>query len=103
MEDSKETKLRKVVLFNAFLSIIVFCLIFIKNNHTSGGDMAIVVMNVSFGVLQILGIIIFGIFKKSLSLIKCSLIIIVICQILELSIFSFWGYQIHLILSNYGW
>lgn len=90
--------MNKWLLINIMISIIAFFTIFKCYAGASGGDFAILFGNIIFGFLQILCIdLIFGFYKKP----KGKLILVVIiCQILELLFFIQWGYEVNQYLKK---
>jgi hypothetical protein len=76
----------------------MFAYIFYSNLGVSGGDMAIMALNIIFGILQIIMI---AIFTKSTNDKKhLILFTVVILQIIELLVFLKWGFSISKYLSQ---
>ncbi len=63
---------------NVILSILAFCVIFYLNVGVSGGDMAIVIFNFMFAILQIIVNIILLFRSKSIGTLKIVITIILI-------------------------
>lgn len=77
----------------------MFAYIFYSNLGVSGGDIAIMALNIIFGILQIIMI---AIFTKSTNDKKhLILFTVVILQIIELLVFLKWGFSIKEYLSQY--
>ena len=86
--------LNKLVLVNIVISVVMFIYIFFCFLGKSGGDMAIIAMNIIFGFFQILIIAVFP--NKDNSIIKYKIIFaIILIQIIELSVFLKFGYSIN--------
>ena len=86
--------LNKLVLVNIVISVVMFIYIFFCFLGKSGGDMAIMAMNIIFGFFQILIIAVFP--NKDNSIIKYKIIFaIILIQIIELSVFLKFGYSIN--------
>jgi hypothetical protein len=83
----------KILYFNIFLSIVIFVVIFYSNLAKSGGDIAIVFLNLLFGIIQILFVFIYGLVNKKVN--GKVLLVIVICQLIEFLIFINWGNEIN--------
>ncbi|TRW97020.1 hypothetical protein [Flavobacterium gawalongense] len=78
---------------NIIISITVFIFIFYSNMGKSGGDMAIVIMNFIFGFIQLISVLILGLFSKK---INYKIIIAIICmQIIEIFVFVNFGREIN--------
>lgn len=83
---------------NIAVSIAIFCLIFYSYAGVSGGDMAIMLMNIIFGLTHIFAIAVWErITKKKANLVILSLVIL---QIIELIFFLKYGYEINRWLKN---
>jgi len=81
------------IIISAIISILVFALIFKKNNSVSGGDMVIPIFNFMFGIIQIISIYIIGrILKQSSNKV---ILTIILLQIIEFIIMIKFGYEIH--------
>lgn len=78
---------------NILISVFMFCFIFYSHAGVSGGDIAIVALNLMFGLLHIVIMSIFNKFQNRKF--GTGLLTIVICQILQLIIFINWGYSIN--------
>jgi hypothetical protein len=75
----------------------MFTYIFYSNLGVSGGDMAIIALNIIFGIFQIIMI---AVFTKSTNDKKhLILLTVVILQIIELLVFLKWGFSISKYLS----
>ena len=86
--------LNKLVLVNIVISVVMFIYIFFCFLGKSGGDMAIMAMNIIFGFFQILIIAVFP--NKDNSIIKYKIIFaVILIQIIELSVFFFFFYSIN--------
>ncbi len=86
--------LNKLVLVNIVISVVMFIYIFFCFLGKSGGDMAIMAMNIIFGFFQILIIAVFP--NKDNSIIKYKIIFaVILIQIIELSVFLKFGYSIN--------
>lgn len=92
-------KLNKWILINCLISFFMFCLIFYKNVGVSGGDLAIYALNILFGILQI--IIILILIRKKESQFYKVILFIILCQIIEFTIMTLFGYQINTFLKSY--
>ena len=91
--------MKKWIIINSLISIIVFAFIFHTNMSKSGGDMAIGAFNVLFGFIQLITII--GIsFKNKSHIIHNTILTVLILQIIEMIILLKWGYQIRNYLIN---
>lgn len=86
-------KKNKFLYLNIFLSLGFFLLILYYNLTKSGGDIAIVLLNLLFGIIQILFVFIYGLIKKKVN--GKALIVIVICQLVEFLIFINFGNKIN--------
>jgi hypothetical protein len=84
----------KYTVLNILISISFFIFIFYSFAGQSGGDMAIIAMNIIFGFIQFSANTIYLYFKKSNSKNQI-LTAIFLCQVLETIIFIVWGYQIN--------
>lgn len=85
---------KKFIIINVLISLLAFVFIFYKCIGVSGGDMAIVIFNVIFGILQlILNLVILKI--KNHSFILEVILSIIVIQIIEMLIFSQFGYYIN--------
>ncbi|MGR7814275.1 hypothetical protein [Lacinutrix undariae] len=93
------TKLNKWIILNCFISLIMFCFIFYKNVGVSGGDMAIYALNIIFGIIQIITLIIL-IWKKDNSFYKVILFILLF-QIIEIILMSVWGNTMNAFFKSY--
>ncbi|MBC5835043.1 hypothetical protein G6N05_12050 [Flavobacterium sp. F372] len=90
--------INKWISINALVSISMFAYIFYTNLGVSGGDMAIIALNIIFGIFQIIMI---AIFTKSTNDKKhLILLTVVILQIIELLVFLKWGFSISKYLSQ---
>ena len=77
----------------------MFCYIFLSFAGVSGGDMAIIAFNVIFGIIQTIIIIAFSL--KMYGEINREIILAVfLIQIVELLIFTQWGYVINEFIKN---
>lgn len=86
--------LKKNIIFNVFLSIFMFIFIFYSYAGRSGGDLAIITLNIMFGLFQLLSNNIYlKRFKSQLN--SKVLFSIIIIQIIELIIFIIYGYRIN--------
>ena len=86
--------LNKLVLVNIVISVVMFIYIFFCFLGKSGGDMAIIAMNIIFGFFQLLIIAVFP--NKDNSIIKYKIIFaVILIQIIELSVFLKFGYSIN--------
>ena len=88
-----EMKKNKFLYLNIFLSLGIFVVILYSNLTKSGGDIAIVLLNLLFGIIQILFVFIYGLIKKKVN--GKVLIVIVICQLIEFLIFINFGNEIN--------
>lgn len=79
----------KFLYLNALLSLLVFSLILYCNLAKSGGDIAIVLLNLLFGIIQILSIFIYGLIKKKVN--GIALFVVLVCQLIEFLIFINFG------------
>ena len=77
----------------------MFSFIFYKNVGVSGGDIAIYALNLIFGIIQIITVIIL-IWKKEKKLYKVILFILLF-QIIEIMIMTVWGNSINTFLKSY--
>ena len=86
--------LNKSVLVNITISVAMFIYIFYYFLGKSGGDMAIMAMNIIFGFFQILIIAILP--NKNNGIIKHKIIFaVILIQIIELSVFLKFGYSLN--------
>lgn len=93
--------LKKFITINALISLLAFVFIFYKCIGVSGGDMAIVIFNVMFGMLQLVLNLILLLIKKHSFILQVELSILTM-QIIEMLIFSQFGYYIEeLVKHNY--
>lgn len=83
----------KYIVFNCLLSIVIFALIFYSYAGVSGGDIAIGMFNIMFGVVQILAASVF-LRKKKGTLVNVVLAIIAL-QVLEMVVLVNVGYDIN--------
>jgi hypothetical protein len=86
--------LKKNIIFNVFLSIFMFIFIFYSYAGRSGGDLAIIALNIMFGMFQLLSNNIYLKRFKS-QMVSKVLFSIIIIQIIELIIFIIYGYKIN--------
>ncbi len=87
-------KLNKWILINIAISVAMFIYIFYYYLGKSGGDMAIMAINILFGFFQILLVIIIP--NKSSKTIKYKIILaILVLQTVELVVFLKFGYSIN--------
>jgi multisubunit Na+/H+ antiporter MnhC subunit len=95
---SAYTKPMKWIITNIVVSVGMFFFIFKSYAGVSGGDIAIVMFNIFFGLFQIAAVaIIAWIYKKSAGKM---LLAIVICQAAELLFFIQLGYELNSILRH---
>ena len=87
---------KKWVILNVVISIFLFWFIFKSYAGISGGDIAIIALNIIVGFVQIILNLILLRKYKNTSIIILSIVII---QIIELIIFIKWGYEINKILK----
>lgn len=86
--------MNKSVLVNIAISIAMFIYIFYYFLGKSGGDMAIMAMNVIFGFFQILIIAVFP--NKNNGIMKYKIIFaVILVQIIELTVFLKFGYSLN--------
>ncbi|OUS11098.1 hypothetical protein A9Q93_11960 [Nonlabens dokdonensis] len=93
------TKLKKWILINCLISFLMFSFIFYKNVGVSGGDIVIYALNIIFGIIQIITVIIL-IWKKEKKFYKIILFILLF-QIIEIMIMTIWGNSINAFLKSY--
>ena len=93
------TKLNIWILINCLISFLMFLFIFYKNVGVSGGDIAIYALNIIFGIVQIITVIIL-IWKKESKFYKIILFILLF-QIIEIMIMTVWGHSINAFLKSY--
>lgn len=86
--------LKKNIIFNVFLSIFMFAFIFYNYAGRSGGDLAIIALNIMFGIFQLVSNNIYLKRFKS-QMVSKVLFSIIIIQIIELIIFIIYGYRIN--------
>lgn len=87
--------LKRIILINTVISILMFVFIFKSYAGQSGGDLAIIFGNIIFGVFQMLANSIYLRIKTNSNYtIKVQLAILAI-QIIELVFFILFGYQIN--------
>lgn len=77
----------------------MFSFIFYKNVGVSGGDIAVYALNIIFGIIQIITVIIL-IWKKDNKFSKIILFILIF-QIIEIMIMTVWGNSINAFLKSY--
>ena len=77
----------------------MFSFIFYKNVGVSGGDIVIYALNIIFGIIQIITVIIL-IWKKEKKFYKVILFILLF-QIIEIMIMTVWGNSINAFLKSY--
>jgi hypothetical protein len=92
--------LKKWIIINSLISIIVFAYIFHSHMSKSGGDMAIGALNVIFGFIQLITIIAIS-FKNKSHIIHNTVLTVVFLQIIQMIILVKWGYDIRNYLINY--
>ena len=83
----------KYIILNCLLSILIFALIFYSQAGVSGGDIAIGIFNVMFGLLQML--VAFLILRKNKGEASNALLAIVAMQVLEIAVLVNFGYGIN--------
>ena len=93
------TKLNKWILINCLISFLIFSFIFYKNVGVSGGDIAIYALNIIFGIIQVITVIIL-IWKKENKYYKIILFILLF-QIIEILIMTLWGNSLNALLKSY--
>jgi len=93
------TKLSKWILINCLISFLMFSFIFYKNVGVSGGDIAIYALNIIFGIIQIITVIIL-IWKKENKFYKIILFILLF-QIIEIIIMAMWGNSLNAFFKSY--
>ena len=93
------TKLNKWILINCLISFLMFSFIFYKNVGVSGGDIAIYALNIIFGIIQVITVIIL-IWKKENKFYKI-IFFILLFQIIEIMIMSVWGNSLNSFLKSY--
>jgi hypothetical protein len=86
--------LKKFIIINALISLLAFVFIFYKYIGVSGGDMAIVIFNVMLGMLQLVLNLILLLIKKYSFILQVELSILTM-QIIEMLIFSQFGYYVN--------
>lgn len=92
--------LKKIILINVLISIIIFSYIFYYYSGISGGDLAICSINIFFGIFQILIACILS--KKILGKINSKVVMaIILMQVVELMVFINWGYSINEVIKSY--
>lgn len=89
------TELNKWTAINCTISMSMFFFISYKRAGVSGGDMAIHVFNILFGILQIITIMV--LISKKQRTFNSVVLFIVLLQIVEFFILTTWGHQ----LNNY--
>jgi hypothetical protein len=77
----------------------MFSFIFYKNVGVSGGDIAIYALNIIFGIIQIITVIIL-IWKKENKFYKIILFILLF-QIIEIIIMAMWGNSLNAFFKSY--
>lgn len=82
------------------LSFGMYAFIFYSYAGKSGGDMAIVIVNIMAGLLHILLVTVYFAFRKSKGL-SAVILAIILSQIAELTIFAVWGYSINEFIKNF--
>ena len=91
--------LKRWTVINLLISIIMFIFIFYRCVGVSGGDMAIIIFNVMFGLFQIL--VVATITNRYIGKTNNRIILtIILTQIIELIIFFKWGYSINEFLKK---
>lgn len=85
--------MKKLIVLNVFISLLVFIFTFLYYHGQSGGDMVIGVMSVIFGIVQII-IMTFLFYRKKNSFLFI-IISFIIAQVIQLFILIVWGYQIN--------
>jgi hypothetical protein len=83
----------KHIILNCLLSIVIFALIFYSQAGVSGGDIAIGIFNVMFGLLQML--VAFLVLRKKKGQASNALLAIVVLQVLEMAVLVNFGYDIN--------
>jgi len=79
--------------YNMLLSVVFFCFVLYSNLGKSGGDMAVILLNILFGITQIIFVLVYGYVRKNID--KKALLVIVLCQVIELFIFINFGDDIN--------
>jgi len=77
----------------------MFSFIFYKNVGVSGGDIAIYALNIIFGIIQVIAVIIL-IWKKENKFYKI-IFFILLFQIIEILIMTVWGNSLNAFLKSY--
>jgi len=85
----------KYIILNCLLSIVIFALAFYSYAGVSGGDIAIMAMNVIAGILQMFAVSIYMHFAKRGSASNIVLALIAM-QVAELVLFINFGYDINI-------
>lgn len=83
----------KFLYLNILISLVVFIIIVYSNLGKSGGDIAIVLLNLIFGIIQFLFVFIYGLIKKNIN--GKILLLIVMCQFIECIILINFGKDIN--------
>jgi hypothetical protein len=83
----------KHIILNCLLSIVIFALIFYSQAGVSGGDVAIGIFNIMFGLLQMLSA--FLVLRKNKGQASSVLLAIVAMQVLEMVVLVNFGYSIN--------
>ena len=93
------TELNKWIIINCLISFLMFSFIFYQNVGVSGGDIAVYVLNIIFGIIQIITVTIL-IWKKEKKFYKIILFILLF-QLIEIIIMIVWGNNINAFLKPY--
>ena len=86
-------KLKIWILVNFLISFLMFLYIFKSLVGVSGGDIAMYIYNILFGILQI-SVVSFLIRKKE-DKYNIIILLIMLFQVIEILILYIWGYQIN--------
>lgn len=92
--------MRKVTIINIIVSVVMFAYIFYCYAGVSGGDMAIIVANVFFGLIQLIVNRLYFFIKKD-SFSNQVIKIIIVIQLIELMIFIYFGYPINETIKSF--
>ena len=92
-------KLQKWIITNCLISFLMFSFIIFTQVGKSGGDIAIYIFNILFGVFQVL-VVLFLIRKRENKYYRV-IFFIILFQAIEILILHFWGFRINEFLKSY--
>ncbi len=92
-DKNNKNKLKIWILVNFLISFLMFLYIFKSLVGVSGGDIAMYIYNILFGILQI-SVVSFLIRKKE-DKYNIIILLIMLFQVIEILILYIWGYQIN--------